>query len=139
MNINDAFPSKYLKAGDLPDEGSQSVTIEKIALEEIGRDRETKPVIYFEEFNKALVCNKTNARTIARALGSEDFDDWIAQKINLYRAEVEFQGEMVEAIRVKVRADPASLKLRRADKPAKPVAKTVTAEVLDEDGDPIPF
>jgi len=128
MNINDAFPSKYLKAGDLPDEGSQSVTIEKIALEEIGRDRETKPVIYFEEFNKALVCNKTNARTIARAIGSEDFDDWIGHKINLYRAEVEFQGEMVEAIRV------------RSDKAAKPAVKPVAAKVIEDDNDDeIPF
>lgn len=133
MNLSDAFPSKYLKAGDLPDEGSETVTIEKIALEEIGRDRETKPVIYFEEFNKALVCNKTNARTIARAIGSEDFDDWIGQKINLYRAEVEFQGEMVESIRVKIRTD------KPAAKPAvKPVVKAAKQEVeVDEDG--IPF
>jgi hypothetical protein len=115
MNINDAFPSKYLKATDLPEEGSQLVTIEKIALEEIGRDKETKPVIYFEEFSRALVCNKTNARAIARAIGSEDFDDWVGSKINLYRADVEFQGEMVEAIRVKGQA-------RKVDKPARPAA-----------------
>ena len=60
-------------------------------------------MIYFEEDHKGLVCNKTNAKTIARVTGSEDFEDWTGKKISLYRAEVEFQGDMVEAIRVKVR------------------------------------
>jgi hypothetical protein len=143
MNINDAFPSKYLKATDLPEEGSQVVTIEKIALEEVGLDKETKPVIYFEEFSRALVCNKTNARTIARALGSEDFDDWIGQKISLYRADVQFQGEMVEAIRVKGQA-------KKLEKPARPVAtpsaagqdkpkKFTTESEIEYDEDGIPF
>lgn len=108
MNINDAFPSKYLKASDLPEEGTQSFTIEKVEIEEIGRDKERKPVIYFEEDHKGLVCNKTNARTIAKVLGTEEFTDWTGGKINLYRAEVEFQGEMVESIRVKIKTPKGS-------------------------------
>ena len=104
MNINDAFPSKYLKAGDLPEEGSQAFTIEAVRMEEIGREKEEKPVIYFKGEDKGLVCNKTNARTIAKSIGSEDMDDWIGKTINLWRAEVEFQGEMVEAIRVKIKS-----------------------------------
>ncbi len=130
MNINDAFPSKYLKAGDLPEEGSQQFTIEKITIEEIGRDKEKKPVIYFEEDQKGLVCNKTNARTIARVLGSEDFEDWTGQKISLGRAEVDFQGEMVESIRVKSK-QPKSLKSVPMSQP------TSTEQEVDEDG--IPF
>ena len=134
MNINDAFPSKYLKATDLPDEGSVPVTIEKIALEEIGRDKETKPVIYFEEFSKSLVCNKTNARTIARALGSEDFDDWVSRRISLYRTEVEFGGEIYEAIRVKAAKQPER---KPVAGPAKTKTVTVPSDEVDEDG--IPF
>ena len=135
MNINDAYPSKYLKTTDLPDEGSQPVTIEKIILEEVGKDRETKPVIYFEEFSKALVCNKTNARTIARALSSEDFDDWIGRRIALYRTEVEFGGEMMEGIRVKAAKSPT----KPAEKPATPAAvRTRVTEPADGD-DGIPF
>jgi len=48
-----------------------------------------------------MVCNKTNARTIARVLGSEEFDEWIGKQISLYRCEVDFQGDMVDSIRVK--------------------------------------
>jgi hypothetical protein len=128
MNINDAFPSKYLKASDLPDEGSQAFTIEKIEIEEIGRNKEKKPVIYFEEGHKGLVCNKTNARTIAKLLGSEDSDDWTGKIISLFRAEVEFGGEMVESIRVR----PKVVKPRSV-----PLSQPKAEQELDENG--VPF
>ena len=88
-----------------------AATIEAIKLEEIGKDKQTKPVLYFQETGTGFICNKTNGRTIARLVGSEEFDDWIGRVIRLYRTEVDFQGEMVEAIRVRSRPD-------------KPVAKT---------------
>jgi len=102
-NLNEAFPSKYIKASDLPEEGSQSFTIEKVAIEEVGLNKERKLVIAFEESDKSMICNKTNARTIAKVLGSENTDEWEGKTVNLYRAEVEFQGEMVESIRVKIK------------------------------------
>jgi len=103
MNRNDVFPSKYLKAGDLSEDGSgETFTIEKVEIEEIGMNKDKKPVIHFEESDKAMVCNKTNWNTISKVLGSQDSDDWIGKEVQLYRAEVEFQGEMVEAIRVKI-------------------------------------
>jgi hypothetical protein len=139
VNIRDAYPSKYLTATDLPEEGPQSVTIEKIGLEEVGRDKEIKPVIYFEEFGKSLICNKTNARSIARALGSEEFDDWVGRRIALYRAEVEFAGEMVEAIRVKPIRTPATARqIPKKPVPAAAVAPAAAEEDPNED-DSIPF
>lgn len=104
MNIDDAFPSKYLKASDLPEEGTQPATIERVTIEEIGKNKDRKPVIHFEDLDKGFVCNKTNANTIAKATGSREFEHWTGKTINLYRAEVEFQGEMVESIRVKLKA-----------------------------------
>lgn len=103
MNIDDAFPSKYLKASDLPEEGTQSFVIDKIDIEEIGREKQKKPVIHFEDSDKSFVCNKTNANTIAKITGSREFKDWTGKIIHLYRAEVEFGGEMVESIRVKIK------------------------------------
>src|SRR6266404_8656042 len=124
MNIDDAFPSKYLKASDLPEEGTQSVTIEKITIEEIGREKQRKPVIYFEYLDKGFVCNKTNANTIAKIIGSRNLEDWTGKTIHLYRAEVEFGGEMVESIRVKIKS-------------AKPRSRPIMQ--IDEEGEPIPF
>lgn len=104
MNINDAYPSKYLKASDLPEDGSQAFVIEGVSIEEIGKEREKKPVIHFEDSGKSFVCNKTNANTIAKITGTQEMDEWVGKTINLYRAEVEFGGEMVESIRVKLKS-----------------------------------
>ncbi len=102
-NIDDAFPSKFLKASNLPEEGTVAATIEDVAMEEIGKNREKKPIIRFEELDKALVCNKTNCNTIAKITGSRRFKDWVGKMIHLYRVEVEFQGEMIESIRVRLK------------------------------------
>lgn len=101
MNINNLFPSKYLKAADLPEDEAVSYKISKIKMEDIGKDKESKPVIYFEGEDKGLVANKTNCKTIAALAGSDEVEDWIGTTIRLYRTEVEFQGDMVESIRVK--------------------------------------
>ena len=103
MQLDDAFPSKYMKASDLPEEGHLTVTIENIEIQEIGKEKQRKPVITFEESEKAFVCNKTNANSIAKVLGSRDTDEWIGKQIKLFRTEVEFGGEMVESIRVKTK------------------------------------
>jgi hypothetical protein len=134
MKVSEIFQSKYLKAGDLPEEGSQVVTIEKIGLEEIGKDKETKIVLYFEELQQALICNKTNARTIARLMGSEDLDDWVGKTIRLYRTEVDFQGDMVEAVRVRTKPEKVVTKAVTKTKRAGPVDDEVE---VDEQG--IPF
>jgi hypothetical protein len=111
-----------MKASDLPEEGSITVTIQKVEIEEIGREKQHKPVIYFYDHDKAFVCNKTNANTIAEVTGSRDFEDWDKKKISLGRSEVEAFGEMVEAIRVRLRT------------------KNVNRPQLDEgDDDGIPF
>ena len=124
MNIDQAFPSKYLKAGDLPEEGTKPLTISKVSIEEIGMKKDRKPVLYFENQEKGLVCNKTNARLISRVTGSGEFEDWIGKSIQLYRAEVEFQGDMVESIRVRVK-----FASRSQPKPSAPP--------VDSEGDPL--
>ncbi len=102
MNLDEAFPSKYLKASDLPDEGSEAFTISAVTIDEVGQDKDKKLVISFEGEDKGIICNKTNSNTIAKITGSRDTDDWVGQVVNLYRAEVPFKGEMVEAIRVRL-------------------------------------
>jgi hypothetical protein len=134
MKISEIFQSKYLKAGDLPEEGSQVVTIEKIGLEEIGKDKETKIVLYFEELDQSLICNKTNARTIARLFASEELDDWVGKTIRLYRTEVQFQGDVVEAIRVRSKPEKVVTKAVTKTKRVEPTNDEVE---VDENG--IPF
>ena len=105
MNIDTAFPSKYLKASDIPEGTVVPYVIEEVRIEEIGRDpKQSKPVIYFKGQDKGLVANKTNCNTIAKALGSRDTEDWIGKTIKLYQTEVQFGDEMVESIRVSLKS-----------------------------------
>ena len=127
MNIDSAFPSNYLKASDLGDK-SPVVTIDRIEVEPIGRDKEMKPVIYFQGKEKGLVLNKTNAKKIAELTGSKDTDDWAGCQIRIYATETEFGGETVECVRIK--AAGAAVK-------ATPKPRAEPVEMVD--ADEIPF
>lgn len=98
MNINDAFPSNYLKASDC--EQPRVLTIKQVTIEEIGDDKDRKPVVHFHEVEQGLVLNRTNANMIAHRYGNET-DQWNGKKIKLYVDQVSFQGRIVDAIRVK--------------------------------------
>ena len=107
MNINSAFPSNYLKASDLG-ESQPIVTIDRVEIEPVGRDKEMKPVVYFQGKTKGIVLNKTNAKKIAELASSPNTEDWRGVQIKLYATEVEFGGEHVEAIRVKAATNGAA-------------------------------
>ncbi len=98
MQFKKLFPGKYLRADDL--EGDTPVTMKSLGLEEINDEK--KPVLYFGEQAKGLVLNKTNGNSIASLHGNET-DDWPGKKIILYATEVDFRGEIVDAIRVRKR------------------------------------
>jgi len=122
-NINEAFPSQYLKASDL--KGTQPVvTIERVGFEPVGQKREMKPVLYFVGKEKGMVLNKTNSKAIMGLVGSPETDDWGGFSIRLYAANVEFQGEMVESIRIKA---------------AGKVAPVVVAPTNYEEEEAVPF
>jgi hypothetical protein len=97
MNINDAFPSQYLKASDLQ---GRNVTIKmgRVEEEKIGNDK--KMVLYFQGKDRGVVLNKTNANNIASIYGGET-EDWYGQEIVLYEAMVDYQGKSVPAIRMR--------------------------------------
>jgi len=100
MNLNQAFPSPFLKADDLNGK-NVTVTISEVSIEELGQgqNKEKKLCVSFVGKEKKLVCNKTNANTIAKLYGQET-DEWTGKRITLVAREVEFQGEMVLSIRV---------------------------------------
>jgi len=97
INVNDAFPSNYLKASDL--QGRQvNVNMALVKFEQLGEDN--KLVLYFDGKEKGLVLNKTNANNIATIYGT-DTDGWIGKTVTLIEALVDFQGRSVAAIRVR--------------------------------------
>jgi arabinogalactan endo-1,4-beta-galactosidase len=98
MKISSAFPSDYLKASDLQG-NAVTVTMAHVSMEAVGKDQ--KPILYFQGKERGLVLNKTNASKISEMYG-DDTDNWTGGKIILYEAMVDFKGDTVAAIRVRL-------------------------------------
>jgi len=105
MKQNEAFPSSYLKAEDFVEGEEKELTIAKLTIEEMtARDqsKENKPVLHFQNFDKAIVVNATNWKRLVQVTGADDSDNWAGKKITLYTEIVDAFGEMKPAIRVKL-------------------------------------
>jgi hypothetical protein len=77
------FPSNFLAATDIKE--NQIVTIQGIKDEKVGREQEEKPVIYFDEYKKGVILNRTNAEAVAKAYGDGDpYKDWPGKKLKLF-------------------------------------------------------
>jgi hypothetical protein len=128
---SEMYPSKWLRSADCED-GDLVLTIADIKQERIGQGSQAddKWVLSFEEEEKGLVLNKTNTNTIAKLYG-DDTDDWIGKQVTLFATEVQFQGDMVEAIRV--RSKPPRQPRAKAARPV------VAREPGDDDPDAVPY
>lgn len=124
--LSEVFPSAYLKADEIPEEG-MVLTISEVEIKELGQgsDKQVKPVLSFEEVEKGLVCNKTNCNTLVKLTGSDDTDDWAGHKVRLIAVEVQFKDEMVNSIRI-------------SSKPVKAAPKKAASTPVDDDDLP-PF
>ncbi len=100
MNIDSAFPSKYLKASDL-EGGEVTVSMSTVEMQEVGQNKEIQPVLYFQGKDKGLVLNKTNAGVITNAYGAET-STWSGKTITIYPTTTEFAGKAVPCLRVRV-------------------------------------
>lgn len=141
MKVNEAYPSKYIAAADLEDT-ERTLKITHVDTDEINGKQ--KLICHFAGAKKGLVLNKTNFKTIVKITGLDDTDDWTGHEICLYPTQVDFQGDMVDAIRIKTvskknGARPSSADMGREDKTGDtPVPPRKAAPKNDID-DEIPF
>lgn len=98
MDINQAFPSKWLSEPDLFGQ-NVVLTMARVSMEDIGRG-EVKPILWFSDHEKGMVMNITNANMIGSIYGSET-NNWTGQIIELYPTTTDFQGKIVPCIRVR--------------------------------------
>ena len=132
MRASEAFPSKWIAAADLNDKNIR-LTIARVEMEDIGDDR--KPVIYFQNAKKGLVCNKTNSKSIVAAYGDE-MDDWAGCELILFPIMTEYQGNQVPAVRVRAPQPKDNPKPKQETKPATALAPSYPPTDMD---DTIPF
>lgn len=100
MQIDQAFPSKYITAADLKGQ-PHKLTMGAVDMVDVGRgdDVEMKPLLHFVGKQKGLVLNKTNANCIASMHG-QDTDFWAGKEITIIPTQTDFGGNIVPCIRV---------------------------------------
>ena len=79
------------------------VTITEVKKEMVkdATGSESECLIVHLQNQKPLICNKTNAKSIAKATGSPFIEDWKNKQIALYIASVRAFGETVDGLRVR--------------------------------------
>ena len=96
MHIDQLYPSRFLRCADLNGR-PRRVTISGLKSEDVGGEQ--KNVLAFTD-ETLLILNKTNARSIAKLYGVET-RGWSGKDIVLVPAQVDFRGDIVDAIRVR--------------------------------------
>jgi hypothetical protein len=104
MDILAAFPGKYRKALDFP--RPAILVVDKVYKEQVGSEKETKPVVYFADDDpRGIIINKTNANMLANILG-RDTIAWKGKRIQVYSEKVQFGADMVDSIRMGEAPEP---------------------------------
>src|SRR6516225_9290698 len=131
MRKNQAYPSKYYKAKEYPDDWTLIVEIEMARLEpfENGRDKTKKLVVYFRRQKSGLVCGPVLFDQIADVTGEDDSDNWPGHRVTLFRDITDFQGKDTPCIRVRAPDAP----------PKKPAKKPATKDDKPDFNDSIEF
>ncbi len=100
MNVADQLGGNYLTQFDLQ-LPQQVWQIAGATLQVVGQgaSADEKVCVKFSEHAKPLALNKTNLKRIADLYGT-DTDGWIGKPLRLYRAQAQFQGDIVLCVRV---------------------------------------
>src|SRR5262245_9100920 len=142
--VSDVYKSTYLRAADL--EEPITVTIKSASIEELGEDKDEKIVVLFEELDRGLVLNRTNADYLSMICKSDDTEDWPGTRVGLFVQPVSFKGKLVDSIRLTkpqhleaatAMAKKPAAKTTKAARTAKTV-KSATSTAHDDMDEPIP-
>lgn len=95
---------KYIGSWDFMPGEEKVLIIDRVEHEELTDATgkiDTKPVLYFSEDVKPLICNKTNAETISEVLGTPYIEDWPGKGIILSVQKVQTARGLTDGIRVR--------------------------------------
>ena len=128
------YGSKYLSAADLKGQRPRRKIgkVEVVDLKEKDGSTRRKFVLYFENEDKSLVLNKTNATKLAMAFG-KDNHEWIGALVELYAEMTSLGKEGVRLQPLRSIAKPGT-----APSPSSPLAPKPSG-TDPEMNDAIPF
>ena len=115
------FNYDYLGSYSLDGRKEVVVTIDKLAQDKVTGQQGRKEdcfVVYYKEFDKPMILNRTNAKSIEKVAGSGLIEDWKGVKVTLFVEKgVKAFGEVVDALRIRDR---------------KPMEQKMTEEVMSQ-------
>jgi hypothetical protein len=122
LDTKDFFKANYFKAIEYrPNEGAEmTVTISSLEREEVGKNKEVKPVLHFSNGGpKPLILNRTNWNTLRNRFGPPI--NWKGLEISLYSKTVEYGGEAILGTRIRIPKNSNPVKqASRAPLPVRP-------------------
>jgi hypothetical protein len=99
------FNYEYLGSYSLDGKKEIVVTVSKLSQEKVTGQQGRKEdcfVVYFKEFDKGMILNRTNARAIEKVSGSGLVEDWVGVQVTLYVEKgVKAFGDVVDALRIR--------------------------------------
>ena len=100
-----AFNPDWLGGWCLPDGKDIVLTIRSAGQELVTGEKgkqEMCLVLHWVEDARPMICNRTNAKSIQRLVGSPYMDDWVGHKVQIYYdPSVKFGGECVGGLRIR--------------------------------------
>jgi hypothetical protein len=115
------FNYDYLGSYSLDGKKEVVVTIDKLAQDQVTGQQGRKEdcfVVYYKEFDKPMILNRTNAKAIEKVSGSGLIQDWKGVKVTLFVEKgVKAFGDVVDALRIR-------------DK--KPMEQKMTSEIMKQ-------
>jgi hypothetical protein len=111
ISRNDAYPSKYIKTADFT--GPATYTLHSLNIEEVGQEKERRPIAYFKEINRGMVINRTNWDVLEDTFGP-DTDRWIGQVVEVFPTTTSFGGRRVPCLRIRLPKAPIGQDLNDA-------------------------
>ncbi len=117
--------NKYLGSWDLEVNGKyepKTVTIEKIYQDVfVGQmGKEDKVFLIMKEFDKPMVCNRSNFKRLEKFFGTFDYKEYVGKQIVLGTEKVQSPQGMVDALRFSTRPLPKKTK------------QTLTSDMMDK-------
>ena len=115
------YDTKYIGAWSLGNEDC-IVVIKRVKGAEVeGEDgrKARKLTLFLDQFDKPLVLNVTNAKTIAAMYGT-DVRNWPGKRIAIYATTTKFSGKPVECIRVRPTIPEGPTSEKQPDRPVDP-------------------
>lgn len=117
--------NKYLGSWDLEVNGKyepKTVTIEKIYQDVfVGQmGKEDKVFLIMKEFDKPMVCNRSNFKRLEKFFGTFDYKEYVGKQIVLGTEKVQSPQGIVDALRFSTRPLPKKTK------------QTLTSDMMDK-------